>query len=390
MVCMNVNYSFIKFSFSLALIIFLTFIAFTFSFREYILNHPKIIDEHYWLDRYVNNKIKKSYNIAIILPSNFSIEHITLSEKITKTCESLSWKSTIIPNSDNIEEKIRQLQPDFILTFLTPDTGQIKKIDNIKMYAYLLEPSTTYFGGTFNLIPKFKSTNYGNLKSFDGFLVAFKNIESLQDYIESQERKFYGIISHPSFRRTKFNNIKHDKVIYIGASYEKLKSSNKYKIMFNKLDQNNLINIYGPKEKWEYISKSWRGFIPFNQPELMVNKTSQHGISLILHKRRDLYEEIPSSQIFEAIAANSIVISENNNFLKKHFDDNILYFNPESSADRIYKEIVKHIGWIKQNPELVQEKAKKAHEIFIKNFSLEMQLTNIAKMHEQIMKMENN
>jgi hypothetical protein len=103
----------------------------------------------------------------------------------------------------------------------------------------------------------------------------------------------------------------------------------------------------------------------------------KHGISFVAHNFDHIMGSVPTTRIAESIAAGTITISDHNPFIKKHLGDNILYFDSFKSTDEIYTEISDHIKWVKSHKEEVMAKTKRAHKIFMTNFSTEVQIPQI-------------
>ena len=59
----------------------------------------------------------------------------------------------------------------------------------------------------------------------------------------------------------------------------------------------------------------------------------------------------------------------------------------DHARDDLFEQIDAHMRWIKENPEEAKLKALKAHEIFLKKFTLEKQLS---KLYENFQIQQNN
>ena len=91
---------------------------------------------------------------------------------------------------------------------------------------------------------------------------------------------------------------------------------------------------------------------------------------------------------FEAAAANAIVISNKHPFILENFGDSFFYFDHDVDSETMYKQVKAHIDWIKANPEKAKAMAAKAHQIYLEKFTLDKDLSRIAKMHEYILEQE--
>jgi hypothetical protein len=156
------------------------------------------------------------------------------------------------------------------------------------------------------------------------------------------------------------------------------------------LSNNQLIKVYGPKDAWNYIIESWKGFI---QPQEIKKVIQDNGIVLVLHSNDHISDQLMSNRIMEAVSAGAMVISDRNPAIIENFGDNVLYIDHTASTEEIYKQIKSHYEWIKSHPKEVQAMTKRNHEIFLEKFTAEAGMINVAKMHEYILvneKINNN
>ena len=353
----------------------------TFTSRSIHLYHAMSIDDEVWFNEYSQAKIKDKYTIVVLMPIQGHGARM-LAKRIDVAAKTLEWSSHLIEESENNIETIKQIKPDFIIT-TTSNYNLGPDVLPYNVYAYLTQSTRIYFGGIFSLKPKFKENKYPNLDKISGFMCSFKALSFLKDFKEKSGERFYGFRSFPCTQETKFEPLKFNSIVYFGSHYDKLRSSNRFKIFFKKLDEAGILNVYGPKEVWEYVPNAWRGQLDGDGWEI-INRTKDYGISLLVHAKRFNKEGLPSGRIFEAVAASSIIICDKNDFVEKNFGDSVLYINQEKSANAMTEEVLKHVEWIKSHPKESVEKAKRAHEILIKNFTLENELVKIAKMHETI------
>lgn len=114
----------------------------------------------------------------------------------------------------------------------------------------------------------------------------------------------------------------------------------------------------------------------------------QYGIGLCAHSKFHNDAGVPSSRIFEIISSGAIAISDNNSFVKKYFGDAVLFYDQNASSDEIFNQIDSHVKWIKQNPKLAEDMAKKAHQIFLKQFTTERFVVDMIDFYETKLKME--
>ena len=123
--------------------------------------------------------------------------------------------------------------------------------------------------------------------------------------------------------------------------------------------------------------------MPFDD-SIYFEAVRNSGIVLVVHSKEHYNSNFPTGRIFEAVASSAIVVSDDMKFVKDHFGDNILYYDPSASPEEIFLQIDNHMKWIKANPEKAREMARNANKILQEKFALENILLNIEKMHNRI------
>jgi hypothetical protein len=161
----------------------------------------------------------------------------------------------------------------------------------------------------------------------------------------------------------------------------------KFKCLYFLLNEGGFTKFYGINNHIAITKENYLGKLPFDGISV-VKALQRHGISLVFHSDIHNREEIPSSRIFEASAASTVIICDNNAFVKKHFGANVFYVDTALSAEEIYLQIKNHVDAIHREPEKALEMAKRAHQIFVDEFLMEAQLQNIMAMHEKISEYE--
>ena len=157
----------------------------------------------------------------------------------------------------------------------------------------------------------------------------------------------------------------------------------KYKNLYKMLSQSGFAKFYGLYEDKEIILDGYMGKIPFDGCSV-IDILQKHGIVLILHSDVHNNEGLPSSRIFEAVAASTVIISDQNPFVKQHFGDSVFYIDTSLAAEEIYMQIEKHMEVILLAPEKALQMAEKAHQIFTDNFLLTDQLLQLEAMNREI------
>jgi hypothetical protein len=134
-------------------------------------------------------------------------------------------------------------------------------------------------------------------------------------------------------------------------------------------NRNIFLNIDVWKDYRNYVNE-----IPFDGKSV-IYEIKKCGICLVLSSDAHINEGISTNRLFEGLAAGVPLICDNHPFIKKWFGDNVFYIDT-SSPDCVYN-ILKHIDYIKQNPNIVLQKLQQCREIFLENFVLDKQLDRL-------------
>ena len=157
----------------------------------------------------------------------------------------------------------------------------------------------------------------------------------------------------------------------------------KFKTFYSLLSRSGLVKFYGPQKKQGIVQSGYMGQIPFDGISVL-DTLQKHGIVLVIHSSHHNDNKIPSGRIFEAAAASTVIISDENSFVKEHFVDSVYYIDTSLSAEEIYNQIIDHMNHIADDPETALAKAKKAHQIFTDKFLMTDQLLQLEAMHNRI------
>ena len=185
-------------------------------------------------------------------------------------------------------------------------------------------------------------------------------------------------------------NLHNPKLFYCGTNWERTCNSSglaRHSGLFSLLDNCNVIEIYGPKKlpNWPIAPwdgyKSYNGEIPFDGFSIL-EKINQCGIVLALSSDVHRRAGAVTNRVYEACAAGAVIISDDNPFMKEHFEDTVLYidFNINNPIDT-YNQIMQKYNWIISHKDEAKELAKQSQNIFIKKFCLEKQLSDVWKEH---------
>lgn len=172
------------------------------------------------------------------------------------------------------------------------------------------------------------------------------------------------------------------KAFYAGINVDS--KTVRHEKIFRYLDQNNSVNLYGPKvingkKNWVGF-KSYRGEIPFDGHSMM-EVANKSGVTLALHHKVHARFSMPTNRLFEGVAAGTLVITDRMQFIEDHFGDTV--FMLDADADQYSKaiEIQRIIDWANSHPEEAREKILAAQKIFMDKFELTHVVKKLCESH---------
>ncbi len=175
------------------------------------------------------------------------------------------------------------------------------------------------------------------------------------------------------------------KVFYIGVNWEKVSTDKGKNIrhdgLFELLDKSSCFEFYGLEtlhgvSLWDGIN-SYKGELPFDGGLSIVKESSRCGISLILSSEAHRESELVSTRIFQACKAGSVILTDRNPFIEKHFGDSVFYFDYGTSPQSTASNILEQVAYIKNDWDKSCLLAHKAQQIFAEKFPLEKEVHSI-------------
>lgn len=337
------------------------------------------VEKNYFDYALVGERPKEGYRFLVIrkrgLGEQEFIKRLELtSKRLGWQCFSCSCRPSNLEYwllDKPLEKVIERIKPDFTITL----EGEELYTHQCNNYLCLSAGVRKYFKNDPNYTPE-------NFYQFDGFLPSFQDIDFLKSYIE-KEKSFYGFLWYPTCQKTDYIQVTPKKIFYSGNNWDNKRKGEEFTKFFSLLDKKDYLNVYGPKNKWQHTPNSAKGLLPFDGVTLL-QKMQECGVTLVLHAQAHLDEGAASARIFEAAAASTVIISDKHPLVVGDFQDSVLYIDADKSGEEIFKQVEAHMQWILENPQEALDKAKKAHEIFVNQFTLEDQLLKLATMHSAI------
>lgn len=343
-------------------------------------------------DKYKDLAIKDKYRVVIVANNGGEYGY---AEYFKFAAEKIGWQVNIyIDSITGYEKEILKFDPDFILFFhqTTPSKNQNINMHRSKKYIVSMQSLKT-MRDVYHLIDmrnpyKPKGTLESFVSTSHGVLTTEKELDIFNKMFARWNKIFNGFKIFPLVPQTDFFPAEPNNLVWISSgSWDEFRTSQRYLNFIKLLADNLSMKVYGRFNNSPYLtSKNYDGCIPSSME--IFDAIRKHGIYLLTHSKMHIETEAPTLRIFEALAANSIIIADKHPFTVKNFGDNILYFDHNADTETMYNQVKKHFDWIKQNPKKAKEMADRAHKIFIDKFTLEKDLIRIAKMHEFILKEE--
>lgn len=220
-------------------------------------------------------------------------------------------------------------------------------------------------------------------EKYEGYLLTIHDRDSLEKGLKKSNKEFHAIPFYPTVFEVPYRKVDpKELVVMIPVWGNRFKDPN-FRALYKLLSQSGFTKFYGPNPNKQLVSSGYMGAIPFDGVSV-INVLQKHGVVLVLHSDIHNAEGIPSSRIFEAAAASCVIISDENAFVREHFGDSVFYVDTSLPAECIFEKIQEYIDIISLDPDFALEKAKKAHQIFMKKFTMENQLRNLDQMHQNL------
>lgn len=339
--------------------------------RHYIINAPNDVVDTPHVTINTPHELTQSQPIKIAILSRLNGEKEMVS-RLKVAATNIGWNAEENSIYHETEAKFSE-GVDFIIN-LAP--GQIPPSQGINNYAVFSRPSFL--------------DDKGYLKEkylgFEGFLFTWQNLDPIIQQFKELNIPLHYINWYPTINLTNYKKIKPKKLIHVISRWKNDLSDKRFKDLYTLLDQTTNCLFYSVDENHKTIyPNSYSGKITCEGPSL-INTLSNGGITLIIHSDFDNQAGIPCGKIFEAAAASCVIISDSNPFVLKHFGDSVLYFDQTKDPDAMFDQINDHMNWVFSHPKEALEIAKKAHDIFVKYFTLENQLLKLQQLNDTISK----
>lgn len=364
-------------------------------FQEALDNAAKI-PSSFWDEKYKNMQVKDKYKVVII--THYGGEYV-YAEYFKYAAEKIGWEVQIYyKQALGHEREILSFDPDFIIMTQLTNSDYDNKLIAHRSKKYLLnlsslQRSRDYNGKLWSDNPYTQEVGYLDplIAMAHGTLTFPKEVEIYSAKFKMLNKDFNGIGLLPKVPNVKDEHFEFQpkNLVWSGAGWDQFRSSDTYKKFISLLSENVPMKVYGPLSNKAFHDLAPHVYDGYIEPGIENIKAIQkNGVYLITHSNFHFFGKDPSMRVFEAVAANAIVISDRHPFVVEHFGDSFLYFDYNADAYIMYKQVKKHFDWIQKNPAEAKAMADRAHKIFLEKFTLEKDLIRIGKMHEYILQQE--
>jgi hypothetical protein len=364
--------------------------AFTNLRLNYALQQASDMPPEFWDKKYQNIPIKDKYKIVIITNNGGERSY---ADFFKYAAEKKGWEVQIFfYQTLGHEAEILAFDPDFILFSPYIDSRELDMqiyAHRSKKYILSLSPIQLMAGDKFKRYDPYKAIYpFDRLLSIShGVLSASKELGFYKTIFDQAKKPFNGLQILPLAPDLNNQPSEPKSLMWMSGGWDKFRSSKNYKHFINLLSENVPMKVYGHYYAASFLKSGiYDGYIPSSLE--VFNTIRDNGIYLLTHSEEHIKASTPTLRIFEAAAANSVIISDNHPFVKEQFGNSVLYFDHTASSEEMYRQVKAHMDWIMANPKKAKALAAKAHQIFSEKFTLDKDLVRIAKMHEYILLQE--
>lgn len=178
---------------------------------------------------------------------------------------------------------------------------------------------------------------------------------------------------------TKYVELPMKKALITGSLWGCNRGSLRAKRAIKKLAENDLLVAIGLSEYFSFLGSHYLGRLEdFGKVVSAIDEVQkQYGIALIFHSQEHMLDGIPTSRVSEVASASALIITDLNEFVKKFFGDNALYFNAFGTDEEMFQQIKQHVKWAQDNPAEALKKTKEVHRIFKEKLTIEYELKKL-------------
>ncbi|GAB4139075.1 MAG: hypothetical protein Fur0046_14010 [Cyanobacteria bacterium J069] len=294
------------------------------------------------------------------------IAEVEMSRRLMLAAKNIGWQAVEVQTG----AEIREAEPDcvIVLHHWTP------KVAPVPTYLCMWSPPE-FFEGTDRLI--------NNTLSYDGYLIGSRIVDRwLHHLLCHTPKRYFKSPFYTSAPKTAYRppSLSQPRLVYLGSNWD----GPRFKQLFEGLDQQPYMDVYGNPDGWKYLNQAHRGALPYDGNSVF-EAIHTAGVGLCLHREEHRQAEMPSMRIFEIAAAGAVAICSEHAFIRAAFGDTVLYIDADADPNDQVAQISQHMDWIAHHPQQAEEMAAAAHEIFIQHYTLEKHLLDLLPHHEALL-----
>lgn len=286
-----------------------------------------------------------------------------LSRRISLAAKNLGWSAL----ETHLASEINDFNPDFVLAlhFFTP------KLTRHPTYGCMWSPPSFF---------EHVEIYLKNVFSYDGFLSSSPAISKwLEEQLQSTGKPYFIAPFYTSCHSVKYEqpDFSQARLLYAGTNWDGFR----FQELFHQLDLEPYMEVYGPKQAWHGLRRSYKGLIPIDGTSIL-SELRRAGAGLCLHRPEHCEAGTPSLRIFEIAASGAVAICQEHPFIRGAFGDSVLYLKSLEDIPRAAAEVSEHMQWIRSNPDSAAALSRRAHAVFSRNFTFEQLLAGVLPHHE--------
>lgn len=287
------------------------------------------------------------------------------SRRICFAARNIGWEAVEVASST----EINLCKPDFVIAL----AFRTAKLTKFPTYGSMVTPPA-FFSHDAQFIK--------NIISYDGYLCSSEHIKRwLKDilYLTPKEHfiaPWFTSTHHVPYRPPQFTS---PRLLYTGTNWD----GPRYGALFERLDSESYLDVYGPQGAWSHLKHSYRGSLPFDGVSIL-SALNNAGVGLCLHRPEHSDAATASSRIFEIAASGAIAICQEHPFVRDVFQDAVLYLEPTDDVPRLASQISEYMRWIAENPDDALKLSRQAYDIFAQSYTLEKLLSGLTPRHQEL------
>lgn len=319
----------------------------------------------------VNNTKQKVSKIAFLNPylpaGHYATAEIETTARLIQAGKNINVEVKAFGGCEEIE----YFEPDFVFVMCF----QAPKLTRFPTYGHMDVPISMIAH-----VPRFLR----NVLTWDGcFAISVNSSKWLNELHLQNNKKFHFARAGVSVPRTQFKPADYQNAVamYIGTNWD----GQRHNELFGILNSGEYLKCYGPKKSWaKYPAALYGGEVPFDGVSALAAYNRSAAGLCIGHPAFDS-EGTPSSRTYEIAAASAVPICSDIQLNRTLYGETALYVDKSLATTEFAAQIVDQVKWIRSHPKQAAEMAEAAHAIFNKNLSMEVFLSQLIEMHEQVL-----